>query len=265
VGLYHAFSSTSSTPFREHKLYIVVSGCLVQAAESLHNLWQDTKHDISCAEFSQSEELNWLRQATQRNHNRVAADVASIFGLAVHQTLDLDDPSGKRCMLFPSSSTIQNDVVLCAHSDRVKLTDHACLPECSSNGIIFEMYSCEGFWLFHGPQDNSSCNPYGGEFLCVNNDACFPTKTCQYHGHFHTHPPTDVVSIPCVSNASTLFARSGRGDPGSAVEPGEEAPAHTNSFVYPSENFMRVLQRLGFNRNDGITNLMPLVCYVSNE
>jgi hypothetical protein len=28
---------------------------------------------------------------------------------------------------------------------------------------------------------------------------------------------------------------------------------------------MRTLQRLGFNRNDGITHLMPLVCCVSDE
>jgi hydroxymethylpyrimidine/phosphomethylpyrimidine kinase len=32
-----------------------------------------------------------------------------------------------------------------------------------------------------------------------------------------------------------------------------------------AESFMRTLHRLGFNRNDGITHLMPLVCCVTDE
>jgi len=251
VGLYHAYSACGGAAVREHKLYIVVSGCLTHAAEELHNLWQDTKHSITCAEFVQSEELQWLRMATQRNHNRIAADLASIFDLDVPTTLDLDDPTGERRMLYPTTSTLHNDLVHCEHTDRVKLTDCACLPENSTNGILFEMYSAEGFWLYHGPRDFSNCNSYGSEFACTGPDSAFPTKTCRFNERFKASMRADVVHIPRSSSDDTLRPAGVTDD--------------TNQFLYPSESFMRVLQRLGFNRNDGITHLMPLVCYVADE
>lgn len=37
------------------------------------------------------------------------------------------------------------------------------------------------------------------------------------------------------------------------------------TFLFPDENFMRVSESLGFNRNDGILSLMPLMCYVHDE
>jgi len=37
------------------------------------------------------------------------------------------------------------------------------------------------------------------------------------------------------------------------------------SFMFPDERFMRTVEDLGFNRNDGILSLMPLVCYVADE
>jgi hypothetical protein len=251
VGLYHAYSACGGAPVREHKLYIMVSGCLTHAAEELHNLWQDTKHDITCMEFVQSEELQWLRMATQRSHNRLAADLASIFDLRVQRSLDLDDPTGQRHMLYPTTSTAHHDVVHCEYTDRVKLTDCACLPESSTNGILFEMYSAEGFWLYHGPRDFSNCSPYGGEFACTGPDSAFPTKTSQFNERFKASTRADAVHIPRRSSDSTL-------------RPAETSDG-INQFLYPSESFMRTLQGLGFNRNDGITHLMPLVCYVADE
>lgn len=37
------------------------------------------------------------------------------------------------------------------------------------------------------------------------------------------------------------------------------------TFLFPDEQFMRVVEQLGFNRNDGIISLMPLICYVHDE
>jgi hypothetical protein len=298
VGLYHAYSNTSQNPFIEHKLFIVVSGYLPRAAEEMHNLWLDCKDSISCQDFVQSEELNWLRRATQRNHNRIAAELADIFNLHFDTMQDADSVSANRGHILPSTTTIQSDAVFCPQSNRIKMTDDACLPESSNNGIVFEMYSCEGFWLFHGPRDNATYNPYGGEFYCTGVEAAFPTRTRMLQGMFSSALHTDVIAIPRASNGSTIFARSpvqassrrrpaeGEVAEGVEGEVEEGAPAdrnaqtqideteedtdarthiHINKFIQPSENFMRVLQTLGFNRNDGITNLMPLVCYVQNE
>lgn len=267
LGLYHAYTSSSSSPFREHKLYVVVSGCQTHAAEELHNLWQDTKHSVTCAEFAECEELQWLRMATQRSHNRVAADVARIFELDAHETLDMDDPTGERCMLFPTTSTLHNDVVVCPQTGRILVLDNACLPANSNNGILFEMYSAEGFWLFHGPRDYSNGNPYGSEFACTGPDSAFPTRTSQFNERFKASTPADVVRVPRLNSEGILFAACPE-TAAPADDDGYPLPQEAeagNAFLYPSESFMRTLQRLGFNRNDGITHLMPLVCYINDE
>jgi len=36
-------------------------------------------------------------------------------------------------------------------------------------------------------------------------------------------------------------------------------------FLFPDENFMKTLNKLGFNRNDGALNLMPIVCYSEKQ
>lgn len=266
VGLYQAYSSTSDNPFREHKLFIIVSGHLPHACEELHNLWLDCKESVSCYDFVHSEELNFLRRATQRNHNRIAADLADIFELNVERIRDSDYPS-ERYMVLPTTSTIQSDVIYCPQKQRIKMTDDACLPECSNNGVVFEMYSCEGFWLFHGPRDNSTYNPYGGEFYSTSEESCFPTRTRLLQGIFSDLSGPDVITIPRESNIVINFSEDAYTAHDTRKELDEDGNpiTRTNKFMRLSENFMRVLQKLGFNRNDGITNLMPLVCYVQNE
>ena len=39
----------------------------------------------------------------------------------------------------------------------------------------------------------------------------------------------------------------------------------SGTFLFPDETYMRVVEALGFNRNDGIMSLMPLMCYVHDE
>ena len=269
VGLYHAWTRTDNSTFREHKLFIIVTGKLTQAAEEMHNLWLDTNQELNCKEFVNCEELNWLRRATQRNHSRIAADLSVIFDLTVESMYDLDDPTFKRKMLFPTISTIQNDVVECPYSGRIKLTDSAILPESSVNGVLFQMYSSEGFWIFHGPRDNATCYTFGGEFVSKHAESCFPTCLHAFNDGFHARHSSNVVSIARVSNASTIFANHVDTDKSCTSDHHDDGSSDSGvkyiKFEYPSEQFMCVLQDLGFNRNDGITNLMPLICYVADE
>ena len=69
MGLYHALDQ------REHRLFIVVSGCLRQAVERLYNLWLDTGAKINCRDLLESEEVNWLRTATVRSSVVVVVSV----------------------------------------------------------------------------------------------------------------------------------------------------------------------------------------------
>ena len=45
-----------------------------------------------------------------------------------------------------------------------------------------------------------------------------------------------------------------------AAEDGSAGGAPT-AFLFPDEHFSNVIQELGFNRNDGTLNLMPLVYF----
>ena len=41
--------------------------------------------------------------------------------------------------------------------------------------------------------------------------------------------------------------------------------AHRGSYLFPNEQFLHCLQKLGFDRNDGIVVLMPLCVYMHDE
>ena len=94
VGIYHAFTRSTTKDRREHKLFIIISGCLRHACEELQNLWHDCRSQYKCKDVLESEEMLWLRAATHRNHNRIASDVAEFCELQVNRVIDTEDPTG---------------------------------------------------------------------------------------------------------------------------------------------------------------------------
>jgi hypothetical protein len=83
VGLYHAFVRPHTKDCIEHKLLIIISGSLAFLDEEFHRLWQDCNTFTTCEQLLESEELQWIRSATLRNSNRVAARVADALGLSI--------------------------------------------------------------------------------------------------------------------------------------------------------------------------------------
>jgi len=244
VGLYHTFTRSTSKDERRHKVFLVVSGCLSEAAEEFHNLWLDSRDHIKCADLLRCEELNWLRSTTHRNHNRVASEVSALFGLPMRHVSDADDPTLSARMIFPTTSTYKTDL---RHADdgarqRVRYVDGGCFADISNNGILFEMFGSEGFWLFQGPRDFSDNYAYGSVFASTNEVPCMPSATVRYHA---LHRPTNPHN-------TVLIAARRDGDAGA----GPPTP-----FLFPDEKFFSVIQELGFNRNDGTLNLMPLVYF----
>jgi hypothetical protein len=108
--------------------------------------------------------------------------------------------------------------------------------------VLFEMHATEGFWLFCGPPDHADSNAYGTMFDYHGACECFPTTTVRYHQKF---APRGVVVCTQRAHAAT-----------------DEEPLHV-STLFPDEAFMRVCEKLGFNRNHGLVSLMPLVTYAS--
>jgi len=139
VGLYHAFVRPHTKDSIEHKLFIVVSGSLQFLDEEFHRLWQDCNTFTACEQLLDSEELQWFRTATLRNHNRVAARVADALGLQVRCFIDTDDPTGQRRTAHPTTMTMKSDIDMDFVTRRVHLVDGGCFLHKSMNGVLFEM------------------------------------------------------------------------------------------------------------------------------
>ena len=243
IGLYHAFVRPHTKDSIEHKLFIVVAGSLAYADEEFHRLWQDAA-TISCRQLLDAEETHWLRAATLRNHNRVAARLADELGLHVRCVLDTDDPTGQKRAAIPTTVSMVHDMYLSPDDGRVHLADGGCFLHKSVNGVLFEMHATEGFWLFCGPPDHADSNAYGTMFDYHGACVCFPTTTVRYHPKFAAR---GVV-------VSTQRAPD---------KPGAE-PVEV-STLFPDEAFVHVCEKLGFNRNHGLVSLMPLIAYASQS
>lgn len=257
MGLYHGFTRTCTNTTREHKAYVIVSGCLTHAAEELYNLWLDAGDNVSCGELLECQELQWLRTATHRNHNRIAADLGRLFGVRLQVVTDSNHPVSNTHMALPTTTTYMNDMLPAAQQHEMLLCESAASTDHSDNGIAVDMFSAEGFWLYQGPRDNADYNLYGTIFKSIGENSCFPTKNVAYHSKFTGVPSSTVAVYRDRTAHNTIFGRE-RYSSASAV-PGE------GTFLFPDESYMRVVEALGFNRNDGILSLMPLMCYIHDE
>jgi len=250
MGLYHAFVRPHTKDCIEHKLYIVLSGSLQFIDEEFFRLWQDTHTYSTCENLLESEELQYLRAATLRNHNRVAARVADTLGLNVRCFIDTECPTGKKRSAHPTTITQKNDIELDLHTRRVHLVDNGCFLHKSMNGVLFECHSSEGFWLWSGPPDHASYNTFGTLFNYQKDMACFPSSTLRYHNKFPARGTVVSTQYGTENTIDTIYDHT-----------------HTTQIetLFPDENFMKVCEKLGFNRNNQIERLMPLLQYVSEK
>ena len=233
LGLYHAFGVNALSGAREHKLYMLVHGHLTHACDDMLNLWHDCKDAVNAQQFADCEELMWLRQATLRNHNRIASQMARLFNLSVTHTRDLDDPSGECEMVRPTTVTYFRDIRRCARSQRVRLTSLACCTDAAVNGVLFDAADNGTYTLLHGPRDFAEGYQFGGTMRHTATNV-LPTRATEFHlGH-----------SAGADAASSVWHIPGR---------------QHDAVLRPDEAFMATMQDLGFNRNDGTRLLMPIV------
>lgn len=249
IGLYHAFIRPHTKDSIEHRLFLVLSGSLPFLDEEFHRIWQDCNTFTTCQQLLESEELQYLRAATLRNHNRVAARLADALGLPVRCFIDTDDPTNQRRSAHPSIITMRSDIDIDLQSRRVHLVDGGSFLNKSINGVLYQMHSSEGYWIFQGPPDTASYNVFGTIFDYPGNFTCFPTSTHRFHDKFQ--PRGTVVSTTHGQDTNdTIFDQK------------EIVQVCTQ---FPDESFMRKVELLGFNRNHEIVRLMPLIQYVSEQ
>ena len=243
MGIYHTFTRAGSrTAERGHRMFIVVTGCLRHAAEELHNLWHDCGDHLTCRQFCEAHEVSWLRTATVRNLNRIAHRIAQRFDLNILEIIDIEDPTNTKLMAVPSLMSTHHEIECDEHM--VRLVNSACLVERSRSGIVFDLFSSEGYWIYMGPSDNAGYNLFGSMIASKNSFAAFPTRTVQYNVHYPVTSRTNVVTV----NTQEI----------SEVVADYHQPLE---FWLPDEQFQMTVELLGFNRNNGIVSLIPIVCY----
>ncbi len=256
MGLYHAFSRSYANDQREHRLFIVVTGCLVQAAERLYNLWLDTGAQIKCRDFVESEEVSWLRHATLRGLNRTAHRLAQRLGLTVHSIIDREDPR-RSVMALPSLVTRHHDIDM---RDQVRIVSSATLTDQLDSGVVFDLFSSEGVWVFLGPRNTTEYSVFGSMFSHRMSSGAFPTRTVRYNKLYASEGHANTVRV--VADRTTDIVLRESFDDSVRVDDGTVL---YNEFMVPDERFYHITEQLGFNRNDGILNLMPIVCFTSDE
>jgi hypothetical protein len=243
---------------REHKLFIVVSGYCRHASEELYNLWLDARDTITARQFMECAEVDWLRKATLRHHNRLAARVARSLGLSVRYIDDVDAVSSTSA-LIPTTFSVSRDLSLTR--GRVSLTSEAVLLQSSKSGVVFDCFASEGFWVFMGPRDTGSYRMFGTELRVATENAALPSKTVRHHRLFPAREKANVVGAPArrvrdmvsddvAANTSVIYHR---------------AETAITGFLFPHADFVQAMSKLGYNVNDGITNLMPIVVYCEDE
>ena len=243
ISLLQSFIRAShQRDIRSHKLFIAISGGLSRAADEFYNLLTDVGSEWSCDEVCESEEVWWLRKASQRARARIALMTAEHFGLKIQTTTDLFSFNGDMIGV-PVVDTIEFNIQA-GDKDDVEFYSAACDSTGIQNGIITCMHPSEGFWIFRGALKSSS--------KVTNFGAMFGSKACC--GVFSTRSAFYKKQQGSPSFVNGL-------DTEIVVRHASAARKVQDGFVFQhfDEQFFANLSRMQWDRNSGVIELVPVV------
>jgi hypothetical protein len=243
MGLYHAMVRGYQKDCRQHKLFIGVSGGCPKCSDEFYNLMLDVGGDWSCKEVADSEEVWWLRKASQRARCMVASRLARTFGLKILEQTDVHSYD-QEAIGVPTVDTTEHDVVL--KGNKVHLYNACCDTSTLHNGVLCQMNPSEGYWLFRGsPRSSSRSTSFGSMFGHAS--GVFPTHTPEYK--------VTLGSPSYLQGLDTKVVTRWRSQP----------RARAGGTVYQcfDEAFMRNLEGMGWNRDHGVVELVPIVVGVA--
>lgn len=149
VGIFHAYVKKFNNDLRTHKMYIVCSGGCSSISDKYYNLHTDVKHQITCAEFLNSEESWYLKEVNKRNNARVMQLVAEELGLCIPTKLDQNAYESNREIAATTTETIYKSI---AHgeNDTIMVYNQCCDTRVSNNGLLCTQHPSDGIQLFKG-------------------------------------------------------------------------------------------------------------------
>lgn len=249
VGIYHAYVRGSNKDQREHKLFICASGGCVSACDSYYNLFLDVASQSTVDELTECQETWWLKKACNRSRARIIKMVADKFEIPVPCITDVHSYNNQE-IAIPTTDTLSYDLTKSGNS-HYSLFSMCTDTTTSKNGILFKLHPSEGYWVFRGPSRSSrGVQSFGSAF--GNQQICgsFPTETYKI-GEYSKH-------IPKKGNRSIITR-----DHTTVCRPSEN---NSNfEYMWPDEQFLKNLETMEWNRDNGIVELMPIVVGVSNQ
>lgn len=289
LGIYHTYARGWNKDSREHRIYLACSGGCSLAAEAYYNLLLDLGSDVDLDEIVDSEETWWLRQASYRARCRLLLELANEFGLNIATISDVHayEPVA---MARATTDTMTNDV------NRLRSGHVAVFNECidtttAKNGVINIMHPTEGLWIFKGPTrstfgmttlgsgwgDQRRCGVFpSGVFKLVRSQRHIGGSSRNTAAHDKDNRSTASSSRrSTVTNSgsasstmnrefSTVMSRAAKTivcynaqDSGSDSHSSMSLPL--NEYLWYDEEFMETLEDMGYDRDFGVLELMPVV------
>jgi hypothetical protein len=249
IGIYHAYARRFKD-VREHCLFIVCSGGCRTACDQFMNIVVDlasgnatTTHDLC-----DSQEVWWLRTLCSRMRGRLVARVAKAFGLPVLTVQDPYSFDSDQVIFLSQIETLSHDIQSMRRGG-VAVYNECVNTSTTRNGILCSMNPSEGYWLFKGPPSNcDSTLDYGSVFGNERNCGIFPTSASRLSNEQMTHN----MNHGCHVVVDTCSA-------GGFVFPDETRKREHSNCIKFDEAFLRNLETMGWQRDNGILEMMPIV------
>jgi hypothetical protein len=243
ISLLQSFIRAShQRDIRSHKLFIAVSGGLSRAADEFYNLLTDVGSEWTADEVCESEEVWWLRKASQRARARVALQTADHFGLNIASMPDLCSYNNDRIGVPVVDTTEFN--IQPGDDDTVEFYSACCDSTTLQNGVIVRMHPSEGFWVFRGAAKSSSkVTNFGAMFGSKSACGVFPTRSTFYKKQQGSPSFVNGFDTEVVVRHSSAPRKQQDGC----------------VFQCFDEQFFGNLSKMQWDRNAGVIELVPVV------
>lgn len=239
------------------QLFVVVTGGCSKCSDAFYNLLLDVGSSWTVQDVYNSEEVWWLRKTCQRMRCQVAKQVstsclssmrtplttmcqqvADAFGISIKTHKDIHSYENNNIGV-PTIDTVEFDMT--QQKDTISI-QNACTDAASiQNGVLCKMHASEGYWLFKGATRSSTRSAnYGHIFSTQNSYNVFPTRAPLYKKGMGSPQSLNIKD-------HRLIVRKGQPLEGNIV---------SQCF---DEAFMRNLEQMGWNRDHGVVELVPLI------
>ena len=233
IGIYHAMVRSHTREVREHKLYIVCSGGMRKAADEFCNLLIDVGHKCDAETVAISEEAWWLKKASNRARCDLIYQLAKTFSIKVPTMQDFQSKE-PRLIATHSMDTVCNDIVMDRPTQRIRLLNECCDTSRCNSGAVVQMHPAEGYWLFRSADKSNR----------LNDVSVFPTHQPMVNDNAYSLPVR-------IKNGKIVYS--------SPIQ------ADIKNYMCFDEQYFQQLQAMKWNRNNGITELIPIVVGIDAE